>query len=68
MNPVRARSSSPRAEREISSIRKVPVVPEDAIPLLASLGSRIERASGLLGEGLEGIGSNNWVTGLAFEM
>ena len=29
--------------------------------MLASLGARIERTSALLDEGLEGIGSNNWV-------
>ena len=46
---------------EVARAGTSPDVPEGALPLLASLGTRIERTSALLDEGLEGIGSNNWV-------
>jgi penicillin amidase len=38
-----------------------PAVPDEALPLLAALGTRIEGLSPLLDAGLDGIGSNNWV-------
>ncbi len=38
-----------------------PAIPDSVLPDLASLGRRLARVQDVLGTGLEGVGSNNWV-------